>query len=279
MEYGRPTDLDEALVLLSQGSWTLLAGGTDLFPATTGPTLDHNILDIGAIVGLQGITESDNGWRIGARTTWTELAQTTLPPAFGALKLAAREIGSIQIQNTATLVGNICNASPAADGVPPLLILDAEVELRSARATRCLPLAEFIQDVRKTARAPDELVTAIIVPRNAATGRSDFLKLGARRYLVISIAMVAARVTLADNHIAEAALAIGSCSATARRLPSLERALLGQPAGPAIGDIVTRKDVAPLLSPIDDIRGTADYRLHAATELLRRAVLGTAGLP
>jgi len=265
--------------LLSQGSWTLLAGGTDLFPATAGPTLDHNILDIGAIVGLQGITESDKGWRIGARTTWSELAQAALPPAFDALKLAAHEIGSVQIQNTATLVGNICNASPAADGVPPLLILDAEVELRSARATRCLPVADFIQDVRKTARAPDELVTAIIVPKSAATGRSDFLKLGARRYLVISIAMVAARITLADNHIAEAALAIGSCSATARRLPSLERALLGQPPGPAIGNIVTRKDVAPLLSPIDDIRGTADYRLHSATELLRRTVLGAAGLP
>ena len=278
MEYGRPTDLDEALALLSQGSWTLLAGGTDLFPASTGPTLDHNILDIGAITGLQGITESDQGWRIGASTTWTELARATLPPAFDALKLAALEIGSVQIQNTATLVGNICNASPAADGVPPLLILDAEVELRSARATRRLPLAEFTLGVRQTARAPDELVTAIILPKESTSGRSDFLKLGARRYLVISIAMVAARITLIDNRIADAALAIGSCSAVAGRLPSLERALIGQPANSAIGDIITQQAVTPLLSPIDDIRGSADYRRHAATELLRRVVFGAAGL-
>ncbi|MHA1567289.1 MAG: FAD binding domain-containing protein [Alphaproteobacteria bacterium] len=278
MEYGRPTDLDEALALLSQGSWTLLAGGTDLFPATTGPSLDCNILDIGAITDLRGIAEDDQSWRLGARTTWTELAEATLPPAFDALKLAAREIGSIQIQNTATLVGNICNASPAADGVPPLLILDAEIELRSARATRRLPLAEFTLGVRKTARAPDELVTAIILPKRATSGRSDFLKLGARRFLVISIAMVAARIVVTDNQIAEVALAVGSCSATAQRLPSVEHALLGQRANPEISEIVSQEQVAPLLSPIDDIRGSADYREHAATELLRRVVLGAAGL-
>ena len=99
---------------------------------------------------------------IGARTTWTDLVRHPLPPAFDALKQAAREVGSVQIQNVASVAGNLCNASPAADGVPPLLALDAEVELRSARRARaCLPLGDFILGNRRTALQAGELVTAI----------------------------------------------------------------------------------------------------------------------
>lgn len=278
MDYVRPTKLDEALALLSIAPWTVLAGGTDLFPATGGQALDCDILDITALADLRGIAEFDEYWRIGAAATWSELINASLPPAFDALKLAAREIGSVQIQNTATIVGNLCNASPAADGVPALLILDAELELQSSDSTRRVLLSEFILGVRKTARIADELVTAIIVPKRALTGRSDFLKLGARRYLVISIAMVAARIAVTDGQIADAALAIGSCSAVAQRLPSTESALVGQPADPTLGKIVSHEKIAPLLSPIDDIRGSAGYRTHAATELLRRVVLSASGV-
>ncbi len=277
MEYGRPTELDEALALLAGGRRTILAGGTDLYPAIAAAALPGDILDIGAIAGLRGIVEGAEAWRIGAGTTWTDLARATLPAAFNALKQAALEIGSVQIQNTATIVGNLCNASPAADGVPALLILDAQLELQSAEKTRHLPLKDFILGVRKTARRSNELVTAIVLPKRAVSGRSDFQKLGARRYLVISIAMVAARIAVEDDRISEAALAIGSCSAVAQRLSSLESDLVGRRIGPALAEHICAAAVATHVAPIADIRGSAEYRTHAAAELLRRAVANAAG--
>ncbi len=173
---------------------------------------------------------------IGARTTWTDVLRADLPPAFDALKQAAREVGSIQIQNCGTVAGNLCNASPAADGVPPLLTLDAEVELRSKRGTRLVSLGDFVLGNRQTALARDELVSAIRIPKAATAGTSAFLKLGARKYLVISIVMVAARLVAdAEGKVLSAAVAVGSCSAVAQRLKSLEHALVGLPFGPALG--------------------------------------------
>ena len=168
--YARPTDLDEALSLMADRSWTVLAGGTDLYPATQAQTLAGDILDITALPDLQGITEHADHWRIGARVTWTDIRRADLPPAFHALQLAAAEVGGVQIQNTGTVVGNLCNASPAADGVPGLLILDARVELASTTGTRTVPLADFLTGPRQTIRNPDELVTAILVPKPATGG-------------------------------------------------------------------------------------------------------------
>ena len=139
----------------------------------------------------------------------------------------------MQIQNAGTIGGNLCNASPAADGVPPLLALDAEVELASAAGTRRLPLAAFLHGPRRTARRPDELLTAVLIPAAATEGRSAFLKLGARRYLVISIAMVAARLATADGRVTAAALAVGACGPVATRLPAVEAALVGHPPDPS----------------------------------------------
>src|SRR5262249_4116921 len=127
-EYLRPTSLDEALRALTR-PWTVLAGGTDFYPARVGRAIDENVLDIGGIAALRGITEQSEGWRLGATTTWSELTETSLPPLFDGLKQAAREVGGRQIQNAGTIAGNLCNASPAADGAPPLLALGAEVEL------------------------------------------------------------------------------------------------------------------------------------------------------
>ena len=191
------------------------------------------------------------------------------PPALRGLRLAAREVGARQIQNSGTIGGNLCNASPAADGAPPLLVVDAEVELASASRTRRLSLAEFIDGPRRTKLAEDELLTAIRIPARALSGESAFLKLGARKHLVISIAMVAARIAVDGGIVTEAALAIGSCGPAATRLPYVERALIGAPLDPAR---ITAEAVAASLAPIDDIRGSADYRIAGATELARRAV-------
>ncbi len=269
MSYLRPSSLTQALECLAKGPCRILAGGTDLYPATGHTSLEGPILDITAIPELHELREEQTLWRLGAAMTWTQLVQAALPDAFDGLKLAAREVGAQQIQNQGTLAGNLCNASPAADGVPPLLTLDAEVELASMAGARRMSLASFITGVRRTALAEDEIVTAILVPKSVAESCSSFLKLGARKYLVISIAMVAVRLEYQAGRLAALALAVGSCSAVARRLHALERELLGASAEEALR-CLSDQVVAAHLAPIDDIRGSAAYRSHAAAELLRR---------
>jgi CO/xanthine dehydrogenase FAD-binding subunit len=270
--YVRPTRLEEALAALSARPWTVLAGGTDFYPARVGRPVREDILDITALAALRGVEREGGAWRIGALTTWTDLVRVSLPPVFDGLKLAAREVGGPQIQNAGTLAGNLCNASPAADGVPALMALDARVELSSTRGTRQVPLTEFVTGARTTLRGPAELVTAVLVPEYAAGARSTFLKLGARRYLVISIAMVAVTLDVdAAGSIGCAGVAVGACAPTARRLPALERRLVGHKCTAALADLVKPSDLAPL-TPIDDIRGSAAYRLDAVHTLLRRAL-------
>ncbi|WP_046862028.1 FAD binding domain-containing protein [Microvirga massiliensis] len=269
--YLRPGTLGEAVEALAAHGGRVLSGGTDFFPTLGDRPLREPVIDISGIGELAGVSVTANEIRIGARTTWSTLVATPLPRAFDALKAAAREVGSIQIQNAGTVAGNLCNASPAADGVPPLFALDAVVELRSTAGERHLPLEEFITGYRKTAIRPGELVTAIIVPRTIE-GRSAFLKLGARRYLVISIAMVAAIVESdRDGRVSQARIAVGACSAVAQRLRALEQDLVGAPIGSGLGNRVTREHLTSL-TPIGDVRATAEYRRDAALTLVRRAL-------
>jgi CO/xanthine dehydrogenase FAD-binding subunit len=273
-EYLRPDGLPEALAALRRPH-TVLAGGTDFYPARVGRAIDEDVLDITAIAALRGISLSAAGWRLGATTTWSEVLDAELPPLFESLKQAAREVGGRQIQNAGTLAGNLCNASPAADGVPPLLALDAEIELAGPAGARRLPLASFITGNRRTVLAPGELMVAIHVAKPAHETRSAFLKLGARRYLVISIAMAAATLEIDGGRIAAARVAVGACSAVAQRLPRLEAALLGAPVDQRLGNLVDETHLAPL-KPIDDVRGSAAYRRDAVVTLLRRLLGGLA---
>ena len=271
--YLRPLDLEETLAALAATPLTILAGGTDFYPAHVGKPIAENIIDVTRILSLRGITETDNAWRIGATATWTDLIRAPLPNYFRALKLAAREVGGQQIQNAGTIAGNICNASPAADGVPALLALGASVELRSFDAIRQIPLAEFILGNRKTSRQSNELLTAILVPKWGENSRSIFLKLGARKYLLISIAMVAACVELdANGIVTKAGISVGACSPVPRRLRELETKLIGQRLNASLADIVTPSDLA-VLSPIADVRSSADYRMDAALTLVKRALM------
>lgn len=276
--YLRPTELSEALHALAATRRVVIAGGTDYYPARVGRPLDDDVLDITALSGLRRIAEESGRTRIPALATWSDVIEAPLPPYFAGLKLAAREVGGAQIQNAGTVCGNLCNASPAADGVPPLLALDAEVELASTAGTRRLALAEFLRGNRQTALRPDELMTAVLVPRPAHPARAAFLKLGARTYLVISIVMVAGVIeTAPTGAIAAARLAVGSCSAAARRLPALEAALAGRRLDSGLANLVMAEHLTPL-APIDDIRGTAAYRRDAALTLLRRAIGELAGM-
>jgi CO/xanthine dehydrogenase FAD-binding subunit len=270
--YLRPSEIGEAVAALAARPLTILAGGTDFYPARVGKPLSEDILDITALAALRGISEDDRSYRIGAALRWSELAAADLPPWFACLKLAAREIGGVQIQNAGTLAGNICNASPAADGVPGLLVLDAAIEVASCKGTRRLPLAEFILGNRRTALRRDELVTAIIIPKPRAAARSTFIKLGARKYLVISIVMVASLIeTAPDGTITDARIAVGACSAAAQRLAPLEQALRGRKLASGIGAQVEARHLAAL-TPIDDVRGAAAYRNDAALALVARSL-------
>jgi CO/xanthine dehydrogenase FAD-binding subunit len=279
-EYVRPTRLATALERLAGGRYDVLAGGTDFYPAYVGRALREPVLDISALAEMRGVMgasdfDGKRGHRIGALTTWSDLARGDSPPAWRCLAECAREVGGIQIQNRGTLGGNLCNASPAADGVPALLALDAHVELASVRGRRTLPLSRFILGNRKTALAADELLTAVFVPQRSRAACSCFLKLGQRRYLVISIAMIAAVLDFdAGDCVSYCGVAVGACSAAAQRLPALERALLGVPRAEIVVRLPSVLDdhaLAPL-SPIDDVRGTALYRRSVVRELLTRAL-------
>lgn len=270
--YLRPAELSQALDALGAAPLTIVAGGTDFYPARVGRALDDDVLDITDIAALRGIGLDGEHFRIGALARWSELAAADLPPCFDGLKLAAREIGGVQIQNAGTVCGNLCNASPAADGVPPLLTLDAEVEIASSGGVRLVPLDRFVTGNRKTVLSPGEMVTAVRVPARLAAARSTFVKLGARKYLIISIVMVAASVeTTDDGAVAAARIAVGACSEVARRLAGLEAELLGRPLDGTLGAAVTAAHLASL-SPIDDVRGSASYRADVALTLVRRAL-------
>jgi CO/xanthine dehydrogenase FAD-binding subunit len=270
--YYRPNTLDEALQILAQPGGTILSGGTDFFPSLGERPVTGTVIDISNVASMRGIVSTAHEHRIGGLTTWSDVIASPLPSCFDALKSAAREIGGIQIQNRGTVAGNLCNASPAADSVPPLLVLDAEVELVSERSIRRVPLVKFLVGNRKTVRRPDEILAAVIVPRTIDDGKSCFLKLGARRYLVISIAMVAFVLrTDQSGRIMEARVAVGSCSATAQRLGVLERELVGVAAKVGIGGLV-RRDHLSSLAPIDDVRATAGYRMDAVVTLVSRAL-------
>lgn len=277
MRYDRPETLDEALAIRASGDVAVIAGGTDIYPAAVGrrawgdPT-HKDVLDISRLAELKGITVAPDRVRLGALTTWTELIEAPLPALFDGVKVAARAVGGQQVQNRATIAGNLVTASPAGDGIPNWLALDAEIVLVGPAGERRLSVADFLTGYRQTALGADELVVAIEVPVPAGDARSTFLKLGARRYLVISIVMVAGVIVLdGAGRIASARLAVGACGPVARRLPLAEAALIGALPAPALAGRITA-DMLADLSPIDDVRASASYRSDAALALVRDAV-------
>ena len=269
--YFRPDNLEDALSALSKHSRVVLAGGTDFFPANVGKPIMDNVLDLTGIKELRTIQQTDEGFQLGALTTWTDILESQLPSAFDGLKQAAKTIGGVQTQNAGTLCGNICNASPAADSVPNLLALEAEVKLQSVRETRMLPLEEFILGNRKTAKKEDELISGIFIPHPTAKARSNFEKLGSRAYLVISIVMVGVVAELNEqDEILNLKIAVGACSPVAQRLKLLEKEAVGQ----KLKSIKIVPAHFESLEPIDDIRATASYRKEIIPELLKRAING-----
>ncbi len=272
--YFMPDSLPDALAAVAGGA-RVVAGGTDFFPGL-GEGLPHDdLVDLTRVAELRGIGRLDNGWRIGAVTPWAEIARADLPPGFDALRQAARRVGAVQVQNAGTIGGNLVNASPAADGVPPLLVLGAQVELASRNATRRMALADFLTGPRQTALAPDELLLSVHLP-DPPRAASAFVKLGSRAHLVISFAMVAVLIEARAGRVRAARVAVGACSPVACRMPALEAALADRPladlgAPDLLPDLAGAEYLVPL-APIDDIRADRAYRIEAARWLIADAL-------
>ncbi len=196
-------------------------------------------------------------------------------PAAGCCRKRPLPSAASRIRNAGTIGGNLASAASTADGVPPLLVLDASVELTTAAGNRCIPIAEFILGKGRTARRPDELLTAVVIPLPAEARRcSIYAKFAARASQAPTIVSVAALIGLdAGGRIDAAAIAVGACSSVARRLPSLERRLIGvDPSTTPLASVFDADEDLALLAPGGDIRVTAAYRLDAAATLIRRAL-------
>lgn len=266
----RPRTLADALALRAEHpDATVLAGGTDLMVSLElGAWAPTRVLDLWGVKELRGIHTTEGGvTRVGALCTWTDVARAGVLPA--ALRDAARTVGAPQIQNRGTVGGNIVNASPAGDSLPMWLALDAELELRSTRGVRTVPAAAFWLGYRRTALAPDELLSAVLLPpRTWAPAGPDHLvyrKVGTRLAQAISKVVLGGRLRVEGGVVTEARVALGSVAPTPVRLPSVEAALTGRPLAeaPAAAALVARD-----IHPIDDIRSTADYRLRVAQNVV-----------
>ncbi len=272
--YFRPQTLKEALDLKAGQDLQVLAGGTDVYPIRTtreawGDRTTRDVLDISGLLELRAIDKSSGRYRIGCLTTWSDLVKADLPPLFDGLKQAARDVGGMQIQNRGTIVGNICNASPAADGTPCLQAMKARVELTSARGMRTVDLTEFHDGYRSHVCRGDEIVTGLVFDEDDGDLSTGFRKLGSRRYLVISIVMAAGAIrTDAQGRVTMARISVGACSTVATRLTVLEETLKGVPLDQHISDLVDDYQLSSL-QPIDDVRASASYRKEAARVVLK----------
>jgi CO/xanthine dehydrogenase FAD-binding subunit len=252
-----------------------VAGCTDLM--VRGVEALHEmdrVLDLLSVDELKGIREVDGGVEIGATTTFSEIRRSpVIQSAFPSLAEAAGQIGGWQIQNRATLGGNLANASPAGDSLPVLLALGATVEIASAAGVRQVSYDEFHLSYRKTALQPGEILARVRIPLPPAGSVQAFRKVGTREAQAISKVVVAMLGRVEAGRIADLRLAAGSVAATPVRLRAAEDAVRGQAPGPETAALAGA-EAARGVEPIDDVRSTAEYRRFALERVVRRMVLG-----
>ena len=274
LEVARPRDLAHALRLMHVAPGaerpSPLAGGTDLLVyLNAGAHAGRRFVDLWGLDELSGIRVHREGVRLGALATFSEIREhAQLRRRFPALVAAAAEVGGRQIQNRATVGGNIANASPAGDSLPALMALDAIVRARSVGGERSIPLAGLYQGYRKLALAGNELITAVTVPPVPARSFQFFRKVGTRRAQSISKVVMGgvARVGR-DGRLDHVRLAFGSVAPVTLRAARAEAALLGERPSPRIAE-AARAALALDIAPIDDIRSDREYRLEVAANLL-----------
>jgi carbon-monoxide dehydrogenase medium subunit len=278
VRYFSPTEVGEAVSLLAEHGErvTILAGGTDLVRAINYHELWPEVLLYVGKLDLDFVREEDGKLVIGAGTPVAKLAEDGLiVDEFPILAEAASQLGSVSIRTTATIGGNLGTASPAADLVPPLMVMDAALKLVSADGERIVPIKDFFTGPRETVLEAGELITEIHVP--LAEGEAVFLKLGKRKAQTTAVTSSAVRLEMDGSKCADVRIVMGSMAPTPLRCKEAEDFLKGKTLDEDVIAQCAEKAVAAT-SPIDDQRATAWYRKKAGKALVARALSRAAGL-
>lgn len=270
-----PRSLDEALLQLTQTpDLRPLAGCTDLMVSEPEDRLDWpGVLDLRGISELRGIEWRGETLEIGAVTAFSEIRDSPeVRQSFPALAEAASRIGGWQIQNRASLGGNMANASPAGDSLPVLLVLDAQVVLVGPEGKRSVPYRDFHLGYRQTALGPGEIIGWVQLPKPPVGATQFFRKVGTREAQAISKVVVALLASVSDGQISDYRLAAGSVAEIPVRLTEVEEAMVGRALKPKVADLAGHL-AAQAVRPIDDVRSTAEYRRFALAQVVRRMTL------
>ncbi len=274
-DFTRPRNVSEALAALAHdGCIVPVAGGTNIMVNLKRAPLDADlVVDLSGVEELKSISVNNGRVRLGAGVSFAHLLDWRPGGAIeGLMQPMCVAFAGPLIRNLATVGGNICDASAAADISPPLLALDAAVELQSAaHGCRTLPLAEFFQGVRRTARRPDELLAAIEFPQPAEDERWFYYKLGKRKADAISIVSIAMTLRLEQGKVEQARIALGAVAPVAMRAPKAESLLQGESLDETIINAAAVA-AANEARPIDDFRATGAYRRSMVEALVRRGL-------
>ena len=266
-----PASLNDALALIGNepGVWKPFAGGTDLMVLLEAGKLPHrHYVNLWSLGELRGIEITDEHVTLGALTTYTEVqANEVLQREFPMLCQAASETGGLAIQNRGTLGGNIVNASPAADSPPALLAYDAEIELVSSSGSRWIPYDGFHTGYKQMSIRPDELLSRIRLPRITAGVKQYYRKVGTRKAQAISKVCFAGVARIEAARVADIRVVLGSVAPVVLRCKQTEDAIRGQELNEQTIKLA-RETLLREITPIDDVRSTADYRLRVAANLL-----------
>jgi carbon-monoxide dehydrogenase medium subunit len=272
-QYYSPESLDEALSLLAElENATPVIGGTDLMIAMrNGVSVPSHVVDLNEITELNYVKEEEGIIRIGATATHSQVANSPLVAGIHSLVDSVSRIGSPQIRNRGTITGNICNASPAADSAPPLLVHMAEVEIQSLDGKRVIPIADLFAGPKINSLEPGELLIEIRIPVPPAGSASSFKRIGRRKAFTLSVVSAAAYIQMEGETCTDAKVAFGSVAVTPIRVPEAENLLTGSKLDEEIINAAS-KAVYEAVKPITDVRGTAEYRKDMCPVLMRRAI-------
>jgi CO/xanthine dehydrogenase FAD-binding subunit len=273
-----PTSVGEAVKLIGQygRKATILAGGTDLVPRINYYELKPDVLVYIGKSGLDYIKEKDGRLLIGATTSMAQIAASKLlARKASALTEAARQAGTAAVRTAATIGGNLANASPAADLATPLLAMDGELLLKSAKGKRVVALKDFFKGPGQTVLKPGELITEISIP--VFKGKTVFLKLGRRKAMTLSVVNVAVRLKMAGKKCGEARIGIGSMAPTPLRCTKAEGLIEGETVDKALIARCATEAMAAC-QPVDDQRASAWYRKEAGAVLVVRALAQAANV-
>ncbi len=270
-----PKSFAEALRIRAEKRSVPFAGGTDLMVKhrrcyCTSPDFGVPLLLLNRIEGIRGISDKVDFVQIGAGTTLTGILESEIAPK--PLRAAIARMASVATRNIATIGGNICNASPAGDTLPPLYAMDAEVVLESVRGERVIPIDEFIEGVGKIDLAPDELLREIRIPK-MDFNKFDYKKVGTRRATALSKLSFIGLARIEDSKIADIRIAFGAVAPTVIRSREIEKSIIGMEVAESYS--VFKRAIegySALIRPIDDQRSTANYRKKTCLRLLEKFI-------